>query len=521
MGTYINPGNAAFASIVADDYVDKTGLIELVNEVAGTPRKLVCVTRPRRFGKSFAAQSLVAYYDCSCDSHSLFEGLDVARSTDYERHLNAYNVVRLDMTEFVIESGGNVAPLVEERLMAELATEFPDVEPGGWLTDALLGVVRATGRKFVFVIDEWDAPIRENAHDEAAKESWINLLRLLFKNASFTGEAVEIAYITGILPVKHYGTQSALNDFDEFTMVQPARYARYVGFTKGEVEALAARYGMSMDDLRHWYDGYELPGVGHVYAPFSVMRACQRGQIGSYWTSSEIYESLRIYIDMDFDQLQGTVTQLLGGDKVRVNLLSFSNDMADVRNADDVLTLLVHLGYLAYDCETGFVHVPNEEIRAEFRVAIGESRHSEIARIVKGSEALLRASWALDGDAVADAVQHAHDYGCAPLYYNDEQALRAVVKAAYIAAVDHYEIIEELPGGRGFADIAFLPKRRSQAPAMVVELKWDKPAETALDQIRSRDYLAPLRDLKVPVLLVGITYDSETKSHTCAIEELR
>jgi hypothetical protein len=531
MGMYVNPGNEGFSGILADEYVDKTALIALVNEVIGTPRKLVCATRPRRFGKTFAAESLVAYYSCGCESRELFDGLSISRDPSFEHHLNAYNVVQLDMTAFRGEP--DVAAEVTRVLLCELRGLYPNAgmrDKGhvGELTSTLADIVDATGRRFVFVIDEWDAPLRER-RDNASREDWVFLLRLLFKNATFTAKAIAAAYMTGILPVIRYGTQSALSDFDEYTFLAPSTYAPYVGFTEAEVDTLAARHNMDIAELRSWYDGYELSyrdpktqrlELVRCFAPFSVTKACQRGEVGPYWTSSEAFESLRIYVDMDFDGLQQAIVQALGGARVRVDMGTFENDMHGVSSRDDVLTLLCHLGYLAYDASAGTARVPNEEVRAELRRAVGRSSHAEVARIVSESDALLEATWDLDEDAVGEAIARAHDNGCAPTFYNNEQALRAVVRSAYISAADHYATVEELPSDRGIADVVFLPRRGDSSPALVVELKWNRSPEAALAQVRERDYPAVLRDWGGPILLVGIAYDPKTKRHVCRIEEM-
>ena len=526
MGMYVNPGNGGFRRMLADEYVDKTGLIALVNAVMGTPRGLVCSTRPRRFGKTFAAESLVAYYTCGADSRELFEGLDISRDPSFEEHLNAYNVVHLDMTGF--RGTSDVVAAVTGRLVEDLRRVLPDAPlRTGAIELALADFVAATGRKLVFVIDEWDAPLRERRSRES-QEDWIYFLRLLFKNATFTADAIAACYMTGILPIVRYGTQSALSDFDEYTVLAPSAYAPYVGFTEAEVEALAERHCMDMAELRRWYDGYELPYVDkatrerrvvRAYAPYSVMRACDRGEVGPYWVSSEAFAALRTYIDLDFYGLQQAVVQALGGANVPLRTGKFENSIHDVASADDALTLLCHLGYLCYDAATSTARVPNEEVRSELADAVSESRHPEVARIVHESDALLEATWDLDEDAVAEAMSRAHDSGCAPAFYNNEQALRAVVKSAYIAAADHYATVEELPSGRGLADVVYLPRRGDQAPALLVELKWDRSPEAAIAQVRERDYPAVLRDWGGPILLVGITYDHKSKRHVCRIEE--
>lgn len=526
MGFYVNPGNKGFADILNDAYVDKTGLIDFVNGTIGTPRKLTCVSRPRRFGKSFAAKMLVAYYDRTCDSDGLFSNLEVAKTASYRRHLNAYDVLHIDMGGIVGRCGGTrgLAERTSSLLIDDLRSEFPEAPRDESLDGTLLRIVSHTGRRFVCVIDEWDAVFREAVGSISKQlgdqEDYVLLLRTLFKNANVTDRVFAAVYMTGILPIKKYGTQSAISDFNEYTMVMPGPLATFTGFTEAEVAALCRASGMDFGEMRRWYDGYSLPGAGHLYSPNSVMRAIQNRMFDTYWSSSETYESLRDYIDMDFDGLQQDIVQMLGGAEVPVNTARFQNDMTAISSSDDVLTLLVHLGYLAFDRSARRARIPNEEVRIEFANAVEAGRHAETARIVRESAKLLRDT--LDGneEEVAAALARAHDTGCAPLHYNDEQALRAVVKAAYIAA-DEYVRVEELPSGRGYADVAYLPRRGSRLPAMVVELKWDRTAQSAIDQIRRRDYPEALRGLGSDILLVGVAYNSGTKAHTCKIERDR
>lgn len=533
MGMYVNPNNEGFKKILSDGYVDKTGFIRLVNEAIGTVRGLMCMTRPRRFGKTFAAEALVAYYSCGADSRGLFEGLNIGRDPSFDAHLNAYNVVRLDMTAF--RNIEDVAAAVTNSILDELHAMLPGIGPnrkGSFdeLTGTLTDAVDATGRRFIFVIDEWDAPMRER-RTKASQEEWVYFLRTLFKNMTFTAKAIAACYMTGILPIVRYGTQSALSDFDEFTFLRPSYFAPFVGFTEAEVEALAERHHMDMDELQHWYNGYELTfrdpdslerRTIRCYAPFSVIKSCSKGEVGPYWTSSEAFEALCLYIDLDFDGLQQAIVQAIGGAEVEVDTGSFENDIHDMSCRDDVLTLLCHLGYLAFRAfpgARGVARIPNEEVRGELMRAVARSRHAEVARIVRESDALLRATWDLDAEAVAQGIAHAHDGGCAAVFYNDEQALRAVVRSAYIAAADRYAEVQELPSGRGVADIVYIPRRGDAAPALVVELKWERTPRAALAQIRDRDYPKVLRGWGGPILLVGISYDPKTKTHGCVIEE--
>ena len=534
MGRYVNPSSEGFRQILGRRYVDKTGLIALFDSTLETSDKLVMVSRPRRFGKSFAAQSVAAFYSCGADSRALFEGLEVSRRGCWDEHLNAYNVLQLDMAGVMQSAAGaDAVAAVTDAVLPELRELAPDagsraIGSRSMLGDALYDVVRATGRKFVFVIDEWDAPYRLAQGERAAQDAYADWLRALFKNANLTPFVVAGAYMTGILPIKKYAHQSAVSDFWEYTMVDPAQYAPYVGFTEGEVEALCAEHGLDVADVRRWYDGYDLPAFGtgpggptHVatYAPYSVMRACARRRTGSYWPSTETFEELRRYIDMDFEGLQADVLRAIGGEELRVDPATFNNDMTSVGSRDDALTLLVHLGYLCYDIGTGRARVPNEEVRGELRRAVGRSRHPRVARVMRDSMRLVEDVLARDEEAVAVAIGRAHDAACAPVHYNGEQALRAVVKAALVAAVDDWACVDELPSGHGYADVAYLPRSGSGRPALLVELKWDRPVSAAVDQVLDRDYPQVLRDLGVPILLVAVTYDAKTKEHSCSITE--
>ena len=534
MGRYVNPGNDGFAGIVEDEYVDKTGLVSLFDSALNTTRGLVMVSRPRRFGKSYAAQSLAAFYSCGCDSRALFEGLEVSRREGWDEHLNKYNVLQLDMAEIMQSAtDADAVAAVTEVVVPELRELVPDagsraIGPKSLLADALYDAVRATGRKFVFVIDEWDAPYRLAQGERAAQDAYAEWLRALFKSNTLTPVVVAGAYMTGILPIKKYAHQSAVSDFDEYTMVDPGRYVSYVGFTEAEVGRLCAEHGLDLADVRRWYDGYDLPAFApgpteptHVgiYAPYSVMRACARRRTGSYWPSTETYQELRRYIDMDFEGLQGDVLRAIGGEELRLNPDRFQNDMTSIASRDDALTLLVHLGYLCYDIGTGRARVPNEEVRRELRNAVEASRHARVARVVRDSMLLVEDVLARDEDAVAAAIGRAHDAACAPIHYNGEQALRAVVKAALVAAVDEWACVDELPSGRGYADVAYLPRAGSGRPALLVELKWDQPVRAAAEQVLARDYPQVLRDLGVPILVVAVTYDAKTKEHACRIFE--
>lgn len=530
MGIYINPGNSGFAEINDSDYIDKTPLIDLINQTIGKKDKLTCVSRPRRFGKSYAARMLTAYYDCSCDSHNLFDDKKIAESIDYEKYLNQYNVIYLDITGFISEvkrkkdSLRLVPDMIVETVWSEVVALDSDAANDKTLNDSLIRFVeRPGGRKFVFIIDEWDAMIREAKDDEIAQQAYLNLLRGWFKNANFTPKVVAAAYMTGILPIKKDGSQSAISDFKEYTMIKPRKYGEFVGFTEQEVRRLCEEKQIDFDTMKQWYDGYHFTDVGSVYNPNSVMQAIENHDFDSYWTETSAAEGLLDYISKDYNGLTKTIAELIGGVEVKIQTTGFANDLTTFRGKDDVLTLMVHLGYLAYDAASRTVCIPNEEIKQEFQRSIREVRHDATLHRLAESDQLFADTIHKKEEAVAKQIEKIHAEETAPLHYNKEESLRSVVKLAYYTYRDHYILMEELPAGEGYADIVYIPRHDSDWPALVIELKWNMNAEGAVDQILKKKYPEVLKDLGCPILLVGISYDKDAasgeKKHTCKIME--
>lgn len=528
MGKYLNPGNEGFARIRQGTYVDKTGLIGEINRRIGTAENLVCVSRPRRFGKSYAAQVLSSYYDCTCDSHRLFDDCEIAKTAGYEAHINAYHVLYLDIAGFLSDLSRQNLPLsgvtarILDAVRAEVVRACPKLDAIGDASDCLLAYVREENRKVVFILDEWDAVIREARQEEATQKAYLNLLRSWFKNGNFTPYVVAAAYMTGILPIKKDGSESAISDFQEVSMLYPGVFAEYAGFTESEVRKLSLQSGVAFSDLAAWYDGYDFPECEPIYNPYSVMQAVRSGMCRSYWGQTSAAESLLTYINMDFDGLREIVARLIAGEEMGVDVQAFQNDLETFRSKDDVLTLLVHLGYLCYSEEEGTVRIPNEEVRMEFRRILTAADASEKwIRLIQKSRKLLKDTLAGEEEAVAEAIEQIRDTEYAPTFYNDEQALRYVVKFAYIAAIGQYMKVEELPSGHGIADVAYIPKARSPLPALLVELKWNRSAGGAIAQIRERNYPAVFKNAGGEAVLVGINYSEKTRRHTCRIERIQ
>ena len=409
MGIYLNIGNAGFQSVRKGMYIDKTGLIAYINGTLGTKDKLTCVSRPRRFGKSFATQMLCAYYDKSCDSRELFSDLEIAQDPSFDIHLNKYDVIYLDITWFIstVTDIKDIVSYLQEQVVRELCNTYADINDEQSLPIVLARIAERTGRKFIVLIDEWDALFREVKENAYVQKEYIQLLRGLFKS-SLTDKMIEAAYMTGILPIKKYGTQSALTDFREYTMLQPKKLAKYVGFTEDEVRALCCKYKMDFEEAKRWYDGYSFSKEESVYSPNSVVQAINNEEFGDYWTETETYESLKSYICMNEDGLQDAIVAMLGGARCKINTRTFQNDMSSIKSKDDVLTLLVHLGYLAYDFEKREVYIPNQEVADEFRLAVENSGWKGVSDALYASEKLLEATIRGDVEAVAKGIDEVH-----------------------------------------------------------------------------------------------------------------
>lgn len=527
MGIYLNPGSKGFLeSLNSKIYVDKTALIEKTNAVLNTRQKFLCVSRPRRFGKSMAVDMLAAYYGKEEPLCSLFDQLTVSRSRFYKEHLNQYDVVKLNMQEFlsVTHDIEEMLSVLQERIILDLKRQYPEVEGETRLMFVMQDIFAHTGHPFVILIDEWDCLFREYQQDQNAQKKYLDFLRMWLKDKDY----VALVYMTGILPIKKYGTHSALNMFTEYSMTDAGNLADYFGFTEEEVMNLCDTYQMNFGEMQAWYDGYRLTShtqsgstCHSIYNPKSVVEAMLRHRFGTYWNQTETYEALKTYIRMDMDGLKDAVVRMLAREEIRINTGTFENDMSTFASKDDVLTLLVHLGYLTYDSIMETVTIPNKEVSQEYINAISTMDWGEVIQSVENSRKLLTSLWAMDGKAVAEGIDRAHRE-ISILQYNDENALSCTINLAFYFAREYYTIIRELPSGKGFADICLIPRKlHLDKPAVILELKWDKTAHGAIAQIKERHYVEALKDYHGNLLLAGINYDRKTKTHTCVIEKVQ
>ena len=408
---------------------------------------------------------------------------------------------------------------IQHDVMEDILDVFPDIKAKERddLMDILYHISERTGDRFVMIIDEWDAILREMGTDEYITTAYVDLLRRLFKgsgsNTVFAG-----AYLTGILPIKKYNTESALNNFCEYSMIDPAYLAACYGFTKDEVQELAKRHNASMEELKQWYDGYSIGRAKSIYNPYSVMKALQRGVCKSYWSTTGAYDSVKTYIQMNFEGLKDDIIRMLAGEHVYVDTTEFQNDMRVVNSKNDVLTVLIHLGYLAYNDEAWECYIPNKEVADEMNNAIKATAWDALAKTIQNSKNLLAATLSGNEQAVAQGIDLAHDEHTSILSYNDENSLACVLTIAYIWAKNEYIIHREYATGKGYADLVMIPRRNVAKPALVIELKFNHSADTAIDQIKQKNYPSKIAEYTGDILLVGINYDKETKQHTCHTE---
>ena len=527
MGRFVNPDSSAFqVALNSRIYVDKTGLIEYTNSVLDTTNAYICNSRPRRFGKSYAANMLAAYYSKGADAEQMFSGLRISQTLDFKKHLNKYDVIHIDIQWFLAncEDANTVVPFIANSVLDELRALYPEVlsQEHGSLPDALSRVKDQTGQKFVVIIDEWDAIIRDDAITETVQDEYLNFLRGMFKGVEPT-KYIQLAYLTGILPIKKEKAQSAVNNLDEFTMLQADELAPYIGFTEDEVTALCEQYHRDFDKVKKWYDGYLLNGY-QVYNPKAVVSVMTKGKFRSYWSETGSYEVVVPLICMNYDGLKNAIIEMLSGSAVNVNTATFKNDPARIQNRDDVLTYLIHLGYLGYDEENETAFVPNEEIRQELITAVRSSNWDELIAFQQESRKLLAATLSMDEKQVAAEIDKIHSEYSSAIRYNDENSLSSTITIAYLGAMQYYfKPVRELPTGRGFADFVFIPKPeyKSTYPALVVELKWNQDTTTALQQIEDKKYPESILDYTGEILLVGINYDKTSKEHQCRIEKYK
>ena len=522
MGIYFNPNNGSFMKDRNYEiYVDKTELITYLNKYIGTPKNCLAVSHARRFGKSHAAGMIDAYYSLGCDSTELFENTKLSQTPDYKKYMNKYNVIHLDISSFWDNFKENIVEKIQEYIVDELKQEFGDkVDFTKMLSVVLMSIYNMTNTSFIIIIDEWDCIIR-NSGDEELVHKYLQFLHSLFKSEE-SKSFLALAYITGILPIKKIKDESALNNFMEYTMIKSKPITQYYGFTEDEVKDLCKQYDMDFDSMKAWYNGYLIDGL-HMYNPNSVSMALNNQDFDSYWKNTSSFASINTFITMNYEGLKDDIMTMLSDGKVYVNPDSFQNDFSTVASKDDALTALIHLGYLGYDRDDQSAYIPNYEVKKAYQAALSTGSWKEVAKSISRCDELLRATINGDNEKVAELIEIAHDTYTSVLKYNDENSLSCVLTMAYFTAPGYYNIVREMPAMKGFADFVFIPRANAgKRPAMVVELKYNKSADSAITQIKEKRYHGVLEGYSDKILLVGINYDAEgkeNKHHTCIIEE--
>lgn len=522
MGIYLNPGNANFSETLrADIYVDKTMMIDVLNRFMLKGNKYICVSRPRRFGKTVTQNMLAAYYSRGCASEELFNKLKISQAPEYMDYMNRFNVIQIDMnSEYAsAENKDDTLRILLANIKDEMKEQFTDVKfkEEDSLATMMLRVFKQRDETFVILIDEYDVLVREQVTDKLFNE-YMELLNALFKSNTLR-PAISLAYITGILPVVRDRIQSKLNNFREYTILDAKELAEYVGFTSSEVKKLCEHYRVDYEECRLWYDGYSQHGV-EIYNPQSVIESVTTGYFDDYWGQTSTYKVISDRIAVNFNGMKDDVIRMIAGESVKVNPGRYMNTMTDFDNKDDAFTYLIHTGYLAYDYEKRTCRIPNREIRQSWINAIEKiPEYKETDRIIRDSEELLHDTWAGKEKAVAEALDMSHINVTSNRSYNNEDALCSAVYLAYIDALNEYTVVKEMTAGKGFADMVYIPVKENDHPAMIIELKRNKTTESALDQIRQKRYFDSLDHYQGNLIFVGINYDEKTKRHECRIEK--
>ena len=585
MGNILNPGNDnSFIRLVkAKDtrvFVDKTDFIEKTNALFNTDGNLIAVTRPRRFGKTVTAHMLSAYYSKGYAGQEIFNDLEISNKNSFKEHLNKYDVIYIDMNSIdghyknylkktkKVQGVESLVDYLEYSIIKELrgqknfaeCFENNDIENTG-LLEALSALQTDLNAQFIFIMDEWDLVYREYRHDEPLQKAFINLLKDLFK--SDDGYACfALAYLTGILPIKKYNSQSTLNGFDEYNMLAPGDFAKYFGFTEDEVAEIvkSPKCQISHQDLKEWYEGYKIKGVD-IYNPNSVTKAVSRNECISYWSGTSSNEEVVRLINMNFDGIKQDILNLIEGREIAFNCGRFQNDMVSIKSEDDILSLLVCLGYLGCKNPNGdnveeeksskdnnedtteqtekieqdeqaktannknrrIAYIPNAEIKSALMDIVKEQEWYERMETIERSENLLKAIKALDGNKVAELIQDVHNSPSVSIYdYNSESALTfCVITGLLWSTLDDYDYHREDQAGKGRVDLVYEPSVKGSEPLILIEFKYGESAETALRQIKTQEYYKRYtKKYTKNIILVGINYDPKTKDHQCLIEKL-
>lgn len=518
MAVCLNTASALvlYEELVNSEYfVDKSDMIEKMNRRIRTNTKNVCITKPRRFGKTSILNMLGAYYGKAYDSKELFDNLKISKSDTYMSHLNKYNVISLNLNDLPDEGSTyeEYISLIRESIADDIRETYPGLKDKKFrrISD-LLG---ATGEQFIFIIDEWDYIFSHGLFCEHHSD-FLEFLRNLLKDRPY----VALTYMTGVLPIKKYSTGSALNMFKEYTMLKDPFFEEYFGFTDKEVETLCERQSaLTMDEIRDWYNGYQTRSGERLYNPWAIVCALEDAACQSYWTRTGRMDEVLFFLKYNIDEVRDDVIQMVNDTPVRININEeYSAGQDNPANKKEIYSAMIIYGFLSY--YDGELSIPNKELMLEFETALEDDDFGYVAELVRNSSEVLSATLAKEGDIVASYLHNIHNSELPILKYNDENSLSCVVTLAYLAARNQYRVEREEKSGKGYADFIFHPRQKN-LPGIILELKADDTPEAAIAQIRRKEYCEKLRKEKVErIFAVGLSYDTGKKEHQCVIEDI-
>lgn len=525
MGIYLNPNSANFEETLKRPiFVDKTMILKTMNRFMDEQNKYICVSRPRRFGKTIASNIISSYYSKGCDSKELFSSLKIGKDDTFETKLNKYNFIKIDLNSEYrnCRDKDNVLKNLTDDVVEEMQMQFPGIKfrEDYSIAQCIQKVFTYTGEQFIILIDEYDVLVREQVNgviSDSLFTEYLDFLNGLFKSDTLK-PAIALAYLTGILPIVRDKVQSKLNNFEEYTMLNAFELTEFVGFNSDEVEGLCVKYGIDFEECRRWYDGYYQNGY-EIYNPQAIVKVMETKEFGNYWSKTSSYQVISERLRANFDGMHDAVVRMLGGESVDVDAWSYLNTMTDFNKLDDVFTYLIHLGYLSYDKNEKTCRIPNGEIRQEWERAVRDCDEYKVTdKIIKSSKELLKATLEGDESAVAAALDLSHIHATSSRSYNSEDGLQCAIYLSYLYALNKYTIVKEMTAGKGFADVTFIPYLPN-IPAMIIELKRNGDERTAVNQIKEKKYFASLEHYAGDLLFVGINYDESTKKHDCRIEK--
>lgn len=530
MGEYFNPSINNFKEAINKKiFVDKSLLIKEVNESMTNYNKLLVVSRPRRFGKTYNAEMLKAYYNCAVDSSYLFDKLKISKDGSCKEHLNKYNVLYISMNKFVGYDLTQKSPItwLKQALIYDAKKTFGNLDVFiESLPEYLNAIVEKTGKKFVIIIDEYDEIFRDFPNNKDYQKEYLTFLNQMFKSSDVL-EKLSLVYLTGIMPIMRDKTQSKLNNFRSVSMLDFDSFSDYIGFTGEEVCDLCQRFGMDFKDMKHWYDGYDFGHNHNIYNPNSVVNAIMNKSFRDYWTLTSSSETIKPFIKNNSFNICEDIKKLIAGESIIINPSDFNNTIDGIKNRDDVFTYFVHLGYLSFKPVfqngqlKGEVRIPNYEIEQEFSKMIGDNPHySLMDQLISRSSEVLEATLNGDEKKVEEELEEVHDKFSSDLTYNNEGDMYSTIKMAYFAALKDYSCFREFQSGKGYVDLVYIPLNPTKS-TILIELKKDKTANSGIDQIKEKNYPSRLEHYKDNLLLVGINYDSKTKKHSCKIERVK